>query len=128
MEIRQVEVVKRDGSIESVSIEIADSVDAIKVDGKVYKGGDLFWALMSYREDLEREGSAICCQGARLNVWPSGMSSSMGGGRLAYVYVIGVEVSHDDLVDIFDPAPASMVTSVAAQTAYHDRFCERFRK
>ena len=48
------------------------------------EGPDLFEALQAVRRRLEDAGMLLCCQGARADVFPSGMSRQMGGGRRAY--------------------------------------------
>jgi hypothetical protein len=40
---------------------------------------DLFTALIMLREQLEDTGRLLCCQGARPDVYPSGMSAQMSG-------------------------------------------------
>jgi hypothetical protein len=80
-----------------------------------YPGADLFDCLLSLRKDLEARGLLLCCQGARRNVSPSGMTRQMSNGRLAYVLLSGRQVSDDDLVEIFDPADCGDVASIAEQ-------------
>jgi hypothetical protein len=80
-----------------------------------YAGVDLFDCLLSLRENLESRGFLLCCQGARKNVSPSGMTRQMTNGRLAYVLLPDRQVSDDDLVDIFAPAACRDVASIAEQ-------------
>ena len=70
-------------------------------------GIDLFDAFMNMRLELERQGLQLLCIGCRPNVWPSGMSRDMGGGRKAYVTYMERPSSGADLVDIFDYAKLS---------------------
>jgi hypothetical protein len=76
---------------------------------------DVFESLIAIRRQLEPMNWVLCCAGARADVWPSGMSRDMGGGRRAYVHVAGRRPSFEDLVDIFDPADCGDVVSVDAQ-------------
>jgi hypothetical protein len=46
-------------------------------------GTDVFKALQDLRLVLEAQGVRLLCAGARLDVWPSGMSRDMGGGKKA---------------------------------------------
>lgn len=46
---------------------------------------DLFAALAVARRELEVQGAQLACNGARLDVWPSGMLRQAGYGRRAYV-------------------------------------------
>jgi hypothetical protein len=80
-----------------------------------YPGTDLFDCLLSLREDLESHGLLLCCQGARKNVSPSGMTRQMSNGRLAYALPLGRQVSDDDLVEVFAPADCGDVASIVEQ-------------
>ena len=80
-------------------------------------GLDLFDSLTSLRGALEAEGILICIEGARADVYPSGMSRQMGGGRRAYRHVPGRRPDRSDLVDIFDATCCSGVVSVDDQLA-----------
>jgi len=71
---------------------------------RVFAGRDLFEALITLRCALEEAGAQLLCQGARPEVFPTGMSRDMGGGRKAYVTGIGVSPSRPDFVDILDYA------------------------
>lgn len=82
-----------------------------------FSGVDLFDCLLSLREALEGRGLLLCCQGARRNVSPSGMTRQMSNGRLAYLLRPEVRASDDDLVDIFAPADCADVASIAEQKA-----------
>lgn len=82
---------------------------------RVYEEVDLLECLKSARRDLESMGLLLCCQGARLNVFPSGLTRQMTEGRLAYSIRAGKEISDDDLVDIFAPADCSAVATLEDQ-------------
>jgi hypothetical protein len=86
-------------------------------DGSVFQAQefDIFECLIAIRRQLEPMNWVLCCAGARADVWPSGMSRDMSGGRRAYVHVAGRRPSFEDLVDIFDPADCGDVVSVDAQ-------------
>ncbi len=83
---------------------------------------DVFECLRRLRTNLDREGTRLCCNGARLNVWPSGMARDMGGGWKAYVLQIGRRASVKDLVDIFDPAPIEDVATVEEQRRFAEKW------
>jgi hypothetical protein len=64
-------------------------------------GFDLFDSLVTLRGVLEAEDLLICVEGARSDVYPSGMSRQMGTGRGAYRHVdIFDETCCDDVVRI----------------------------
>lgn len=70
---------------------------------------DLFAALAVARRELEVQGVQLACNGARLDVWPSGMLRQAGYGRRAYVLTMPPTVVRPSTVDIFEPAPKSSV-------------------
>lgn len=82
-----------------------------------FSGVDLFECLLSVRAELESLGLLLCCQGARKNVSPSGMTRQMSNGRLAYLLPTKGPVSAEDLVDVFAPAACADVASIADQKA-----------
>jgi len=91
------------------------------------EGTDLFDALLALRTDLEREGAMLLCKGAYENVWPSGMTRSMFGGRKAYSLELGVRPSKHDLVDIFGPAVADCVVTPEKQRHFWESWLESVR-
>lgn len=84
-------------------------------------GEDLFECLLAIRAGLEQDGMLLCCQGARLDVHPSGMSRHSTGGRLAYRLSSHRKPTREDIVDIFDRADPATVGTVAAQQAEVER-------
>lgn len=83
-----------------------------------------FYALCELREKLAEQGLAPCCYGAAENVYPSGMSISMGGGRKAYQLTIGKPARMEDLVDIFESELGLVPVSIEQQRAFFDRWLE----
>jgi len=81
-------------------------------------GDDVFDCLLSIRQRLEGLGLQICVNGACIEVWPSPMSRSMGGGRRAYRMTFGQQALNKDLVDIFDMAEDGRPGTIAEQTQY----------
>lgn len=110
-----------DGPDVRVSLDVQSEHPAVLVarlgdeKSRQYPGVDLFDCLLSLREDLESRGLLLCCQGARKNVSPSGMTRQMSNGRLAYALLPERQVSDDDLVEIFAPADCGDVASIAEQ-------------
>ncbi|GAA4179348.1 hypothetical protein GCM10022252_00720 [Streptosporangium oxazolinicum] len=78
-------------------------------------GVDLFECLIEIRKDLESKGILLCCQGARPDVFPSGMARQMGDGRFAYHLRRDRKITSEDMVDIFSPAEPSEVVSIEDQ-------------
>src|SRR5688500_9437217 len=108
METRSIKVVLHDGSVKDCVVEIPTLsppwklvFSGIDLNRNEFSGCDLFDAFIALREALEEIGALPLCAGARPDVFPSGMSRSMGGGRKAYVTRIGEPARMADLVDIF---------------------------
>ncbi|WP_156095003.1 hypothetical protein [Nocardia lijiangensis] len=76
---------------------------------------DYLSRLLAVREYLEERGLLLCCQGARPDVWPSGMLRQFENGRRAYVLDRDRRGEELEVVNIFAPAPAAMVVSVLEQ-------------
>jgi hypothetical protein len=93
-----------------------------------FAGDDLFEALIALRSELEKIGAQLLCAGARPEVFPSGMSRSMGGGRKAYVTRLGSPALRTDLVDILEYAGPEAVGSVAQQKAFHEKWTGSLRR
>ncbi|MFJ8693109.1 hypothetical protein [Streptomyces roseolilacinus] len=119
MESLELLAVGRGSSIVPVSFEILDSEGVslrMKFSGRDWQSfteSNLFKCLLSARTDLEKEDLLLCCQGARPDVFPSGMQQQMDNGRFAAVLSRSAE--EKEIVDIFAAAEPSQVTSVEAQ-------------
>jgi hypothetical protein len=114
-----------DGAFEDCEIEVANRppwklvFSGCGLVRKEFASGDLFAALVALRQELEASGFCLLCQGARKDVYPSGMSRSMSGGRKAYILRIGSPSKASDLVNIFDDAEHDQIGTVHEQNAYH---------
>ena len=63
---------------------------------------DYFSALCQIREELEKDGMIIVCNGGSKDVYPSPMMRDMGDGDQAYRLIIGQPASLSNTVNIFD--------------------------
>ncbi|MGI5426000.1 hypothetical protein [Streptomyces sp. CA-179760] len=114
---------RANGEVVNVLLRVSTAPSALRMRlpdeefERVYEEVDLLECLKSARRDLEDMGLLLCCQGARLNVFPSGMTRQMTEGRLAYSLKAGKIPSDDDLVDIFAPADCSEVATLEDQRA-----------
>lgn len=79
---------------------------------------DFFEAFCFIRLELEKEHLIPFCYGASLNVYPSGMARSMGGGVKAYKLRTGEQARTKDLVYIFSEGPDVVPASVLQQKDY----------
>ncbi len=93
-EVKTIEVILAGGSGRALSVEVATSphssllvrcLDAVSKTFEkrdhVFEDRDLFEALTQLRSALEAVGAGLLCQGARREVYPSGMSRSMSSGE-----------------------------------------------
>ena len=78
-----------------------------------------FETLQNLRQELERDGIQILCNGAAKNVYPSPMTLAMGEGRRAYKMTWGKQALMKDLVDIFDYDESLICCSVEEQNQYY---------
>lgn len=88
---------------------------------------DVFEALCRIRRKLESFGAVLLCAGARVDVFPSGMSRSMGLGRKAYANRLGQPARQEDLVDLFEPAEPGQVRTVDEQKEFHAQWIQSLR-
>lgn len=133
-ETRALQAQLSDGRIEECSITFSTVppwrivVNGLGFSGEEFEASDLFETLVALRTALDRRGIKLLCAGARVDVYPSGMSRGMGGGRKAYVTTVGKPTAIADLVDIFYPALPEQVGSVLEQRAHHVQWMEFFRR
>jgi hypothetical protein len=85
---------------------------------------DFFEAFCRIRLELEQEHLLPFCYGASLNVHPSGMSRSMGGGLRAYRIKSRRHVDAADLMDIFSTGPDVVPASVARQSEFFEAWLQ----
>ena len=78
---------------------------------------DAFEALCSLRGRLEPEGYVFGLEGARPNVWPSGMARDMGGGLRAYVNDSERIRKREalEMINVFDPTDIVNVVDLSGQ-------------
>lgn len=132
-EIKVIQVRHPDGAKEECSIEISNGPDwklvfsGAGLHRRLYTGRDLFDAFISLRKALEEGGIQLLCVGARRDVYPSGMSRDMGGGRKVYVTKLG-EPARSAPLDIFEFSDVEWIGSVSEQLAFHDQWSASLRK
>lgn len=86
-----------------------------------FNEGDVFECLTQLRLELAKYGCKPLCAGARIDVYPSGMSRDMGGGKLLQVFSSEPTNEWEDVkhVWIFDYAEPDLIASVEEQFNYH---------
>ncbi|MEO3852274.1 hypothetical protein ABGB09_32395 [Streptomyces sp. B8F3] len=83
-------------------------------------GDDLFEALRQARSSLEPRGIRLCCNGARIDTWPSGQARQHGA-QVVYVHRLWLPPTVRDLVPTLGAADASRIGTVAEQEEFHAR-------
>jgi hypothetical protein len=90
-------------------------------------GKDLFESFAVVREQVAPDGWKICVTGARVDAWPSRMSSQMGGSLLVYLHTMGLQALEKDLQQIFDDSPCDTIGTVEDQRQFRARWLESLR-
>jgi hypothetical protein len=85
----------------------------------IFLESDFFECLINLRKELDKYNYYPLCNGARVNVYPSGMCRDMGNGLGAYIQIPNKQVSREDLVDIFDFAEPNLIVSVDEQYNFY---------
>jgi hypothetical protein len=95
------------------------SIDAELDDGSrvAAEGVEVWHALLNLRQNLEARGIRLGIVGALPEVWPSGMSAQMSGGRKAYRRVVDGSPVIVDVLESIDPR---QVVTVAEQRSMLD--------
>lgn len=111
----------RSGATESVQVELLGTHPhriACTRESDIrteFEAGNFFRCLSLFREELEKEGLLLCCQGARLDITLSGMQAQMSDGLYAYTFDPRNRTVNQAEVYILDPAPYSEVGTVEEQ-------------
>ena len=83
------------------------------------RGTDFFGLLMSLRELVEPSGILICCNGARINAWSSGMQRDMGVGHMVYLLEEGERSSRPQMLPTWGPVNSADVVTLSEQSTWH---------
>ncbi len=128
-EVRLLQAVHRSGAGEPVSVTVSVSTSpptlVATVAGEALDpltGSDVRHCLINLRRSLEARGLLLCCQGGRLNVWPSGMLRDWTLGQQAYVLARPMTGDGYEVVDVLDPAPSEQAVTVDEQIRFVEGF------
>lgn len=113
-------VCSEDDSFDSEMVVVRLSFSGRNIEARSNIG--FFDALLDIRKELEKIGLLIICYGASRNVYPSGMSRSMGSGEKAYKLTFGKQALNKDIVKIFDDGPDVDPATIEEQEAYFDKW------
>jgi hypothetical protein len=89
---------------------------------KTYTAHDLYVCFGLLRADFPE--IKFLCKGAKLNVYPSRMSSQMSAGIVAYELFMGEPAEQEHIVDIFDYEENDITQDIQQQTYYYKRWIE----
>jgi len=89
---------------------------------KVFKGNHYFDCQKKLRLFLEENEYLLLVEGARKNVYPSGMSVSMSDGLRAYRLSLGKPALTQDLISIFAYSESPDISSVEDQENFFLRW------
>jgi hypothetical protein len=93
---------------------------------KTYTAHDLYVCLGLLRADFPE--TKFLCKGAKLNVYPSRMSSQMSAGLVAYELHMGKVSDDEDIVNIFDYEDADITNDIQQQTDFYKRWLDSLVK
>jgi hypothetical protein len=127
IEERHLETVDQHGAATPITLQIdASSASAVRITAETATetigratGVDLFESLTDMRRQLETHGLRLCCQAARINVWPSGQPRQFTNGEQGYVLTDTRPTNPDEpfeVVNLLDPAPADQTAQWTSNT------------
>lgn len=87
---------------------------------KTYTAHDLYVCFGLLRADFPE--TKFLCKGAKLNVYPSRMSSQMSSGLAAYELQFGRPADPDDVVNIFDYEETDITSDIQQQHDFYQRW------
>jgi hypothetical protein len=89
---------------------------------KTYTAHDLYVCFGLLRADFPE--IKFLCKGAKLNVYPSRMSSQMSAGIVAYELYMGKPAEQEDIVNIFDHEENEITQDIQQQRDFYKRWIE----
>jgi hypothetical protein len=132
-EIKSIEIYHR-GAIKVIDLSIfrIDENDMITISMNIegenysYTSNNYFDAFCDARNDQEKNDITFCCNGARMNVYPSRMSLQMSLGRKAYEFELGLPAKK--IVDIFDKCDIETIVNVSEQREFYQIWIDSLRR
>jgi hypothetical protein len=122
----------RDGQRQTARLDVRQSADETSItialeDGAIASGAghDVWQALLDLRGRLDAKGIRLGVTGALQNVWPSGMSAQMSGGRKAYQRQLGDQPVIVEVLSAADPKDA---VTVAQHRSWQETFRQEFER
>ncbi len=110
--------VRIEGEIQIAVIEVHRTRGELRLiigntKSKIYKSHDCFDCFGLLRADFPH--ITFLCKGARIDVYPSRMSSQMSCGMVAYQMELGRRADREDMVRIFDYEDTDITNDIREQ-------------
>ncbi|MFJ3369740.1 hypothetical protein [Pseudomonas sp. NPDC086251] len=120
-----------DGKLESAILDYDEKTPAIRLTmesgwTKQFTGQDIYECLGKIIKELPEV--KFLCKGAKINVRPSSMSSQMTSGIMAYEHKLGVRVTRNDIVNIFDYDDQDIISDPQMQTDFFFQWLESIKQ
>lgn len=117
--------VRIEGVIQSAVIEVHRTQAELRLivgntKSKIYKSHDCFHCFGLLRADFPH--IMFLCKGARIDVYPSRMSSQMSCGMVAYQMELGRRADREDMVRIFDYEDTDITNNIREQEDFFKRW------
>ena len=129
--MRQVVIsIETHGKIQKAKIEYDDRKMTLNfksdhITSKTYKSDDIYCCLALLRADYP--DIKFLCKGAKINVFPSRMSSQMSSGMVAYEMRMGWTAENEDRVRIFDYEDTDITSDYREQKEFYKRWINSFQ-
>ena len=116
-----------DGAIQSAIIEVHRTTAELRLiigdtKSKIYESHDCFQSFGLMRADYPN--MKFLCKGAKLNVYPSTMSSQMSAGLVAYEVIMGKPTDTENIVRIFDYEDTDINNDINQQREFYYKWYE----
>lgn len=126
--------IELNGIIESANIEYSRETpllsitmkDGVKHTYKAEEWQDIFECFGLLRKDLKH--IKFLCKGSKINVYPSGMSSQMSNGMVAYEVNLGKSATDENIVRIFDYEETDLTNDIQEQKKFRTTWSESLKE
>ncbi|MCD5989309.1 hypothetical protein KDX30_15510 [Pseudomonas sp. CDFA 553] len=128
METRDI-FIKIDGHQKKATMTYDTDLPSIRLDmenlNKTCYEVDLFTCFVKLRQELP--DITFLCKGAKINVYPSRMSSQMSSGLMAYELELGKQALKNNIVNIFDYEEEDLTNDPTIQSTFYADWTKSLR-
>lgn len=100
------------------------STDSNRFLDEIFLGDDYFDCLLKTRRILQTKGIFLLCNGARKDVYPSGLTRQMSDGIMAYILEMGKPTMRENRVNIFESASPNEICTIEEQLTFHNNWAK----